>query len=193
VFTSVAVRSSTDFLLTNAGDTSCSPTGGPHGPCIYYSGNTSTTPAAWEHSWGAEQIIADSTSNDIYALDNNYVVWYLYKSGSNWVNNNPGFTQTIANSSGSCTGSGIGTLYADEIAARGGILYAIQDYTATTGAGKVYWYDTSSSSCWTLVTSSPQVLSIATDNYSSSAYSFWATDTDNKVHVVCTTSPCPAP
>jgi hypothetical protein len=55
----------------------------------------------------------------------------------------------------------------------------------------VYWFDTNAPSvCWSRVGSLGGVLSIAADNYSSSAYSVWATDGNNKLYAACVGTSC---
>jgi hypothetical protein len=116
VYTSVGKRSDTDILLTNTGDTTCS-AGSPNGPCIWYTDSISTTPASWGTGFGAEQVTIDKNTSDIYALDNDWRVWHLFKN-TTWMSSE--YTNVIANAStGSCT-TGTGTLYADLIAAKGG-------------------------------------------------------------------------
>lgn len=192
-YTSVAPVTNQDMFLTNTNDGSCG-SSTPGGPCIY-SAAQGSTPAKWH--FGGIQVAVDSrqVNPDLFAIDETTNTVYEITTASD--------PKATALTTAICGG---GTLVADQIAVKGGVVFAIQDNGGQGGI--VYAYTPNASpACfdgsdgWTQVGTHSDFLSIATDlvagqsgaNYSDGC-SVWATDTNDNAWCACYGSgSCTAP
>jgi hypothetical protein len=134
------------YTTGGAGSTCASGSGVPYGPCIQkYDGESWASLASGP---GAQQITSGSDDAVLFALDQNHGIWSVeYPGSAAW--------SEIAVTS-ICRG---GTLTADLIAANSGFVYAIND--AGGAAGNVYSLAVGSSTCWSAVDDSVQMMSIS--------------------------------
>jgi hypothetical protein len=167
--------------------------------------------------WGNGKFVANDmfsqtggcSPSGTYSVDASAAVQhprYVATPTGHWVEDT--YSTVIANSSGVCGGTGSGTLYAIQIAAKDGALYALggdstQGYSG--GPGTVYYYY--DALCWQPVgtgSGTPQgnVVSIAVDNSGSAAadsitsefgpYAVWAVDNSSNIWAACSGSSCTA-
>jgi hypothetical protein len=179
-YTSVAPVTATNVFLTNAQDTSCASTSTTSGPCIYYSGGLA--PAKW-NNFGATQVSVDSmqTTTDLFAIDAATNAVYDISTGSS----------PTATALPTALCGGAGTLVADQIAIKDGIVFAIQDNGGN--GGWIYAYSPSKPNCpdgsgtkgWSRVGIQGGILSIATDQVAgmdgSAACAVWGSDANDQL------------
>ncbi len=163
-FTSVAVFGATNVYATSQ-SSSCT-SGNPGGPCIYHGGYSGSAYSLSNTSYGAELVVFDSITEDVYALGAAQRVW------KNWF---LGCTDDSCELTNSKCASGTVSLV--QIAAKNGVVFGLD------AAGVAYFFGGVDGNCWTPINQTGSVLftSIATDNDSVLGPGVWGVDSSGNL------------